>query len=170
MARKKLVETQPGEIFAIPLFASNIDELKRFAKKDHAGPDRKYAFMRVIEDRAGSGIICEVFDLVGDLKTPVANIVASSRLFRPISVSGLGIYKKRWPAAGRHDDYDRERDSGYSEIALVLSPFDEPVLWKGGAKASISKKEVAKYEPWTIWGEQKLENRIIAALKEAGKL
>jgi hypothetical protein len=160
-ARTKL---SPGELYAIPLFVSDQPILTRFTKKDWDRPDARFAFMRVIEDRAGSGIVIEVLNRVGSLDTPSAEIVRAKRLFRPVTATRLAIEKKRWTPVGMHEGYDRERDSGYSEITLVLSPTHDPVLWKGGIKTPVSLEEASRHEPWTFWDPGELERRIIAAL------
>ena len=162
---KKLVEVKDGEIFAIPLFVANLSPITRFTKKDFAGPDKSFAFMRVITDTGGSGIIIEIFDLLGNLATPLPDIIKARRLFRPIAVTSLPIYKKRWPRLGIHPGFDRERDSGYSAIELVMSPFDHPKLWRGGSTSTISVDEAGKYEPWTYWGAHHLERRILEELQ-----
>ena len=165
---KKLVEAKEGSVYAIPLFISERPPLTRFRKKDFEGEYRRFAFMRAISDEHGGGIIVEVFKHVGKLETRLDEIVGSKRLFRPVAVSGLAIYKKRWPLVGICDGYDKERDSGYSQIELVLSPFEQPKLWRGGKKTPLKLEEVSQYEPWTIWGSNDLEKRIVEAVSGKG--
>lgn len=162
---KKLVEVAEGEIFAIPLFVADKSPTTRFTKKDLADAGKSFAFMRVVTDTGGGGIIIEVFDLIGNLATPIADIIKAHRLFRPVAITSLPIYKKRWPRLGAHPSYDRERDSGYSAIELVISPFDHPKLWRGGSTSAIPVAEAGKYEPWTYWGAHHLEKRIMEELR-----
>lgn len=165
---KKLVDVTAGEIYAIPLFVSEKSPRTRFYKRDFVGARRSFAFGRVISDEQGGGLIIEVFECVGSVETEIDEIVGAGRLFRPIATTSLAIYKKRWPLIGLQADYDRERDSGYSAIELLLSPFDNPVLWRGGVKSDISIDEVGAYEPWTWHAAHKIELRIIQALRDRG--
>ena len=144
--------------------------LTRFTKKDLARPDARFAFMRVIEDRAGSGLVIEVLNLTASLDTPIAEVVRAKRLFRPVTVTRLAIDKKRWTPMGVQENYDRERDAGYSDISLDLSPTHDPVLWKGGVKTPMSLEEASRHEPWTFWNAGKLEKRIIDALQSLADL
>lgn len=160
----KLVKIAEGEIFAIPLFVSDKSPITRFSKKDFLGENKRFAFARVVTDTDGSGLIIEVLDLIGSIKTSLVDIVGSVRLFRPIVVSSLAIYKKRWPRIGIHPGYDKERDSAFSTIELVLSPADSPVLWRGGRETPIALADAGKYEPWTIWGAHQVEKRILEEL------
>jgi hypothetical protein len=164
MARSPLVQLEPGEVIAIPLFLTSEPPLTRF--RAHAFQDRgdEFVFCRVIEDKRGAGIIIEVFDHVGGLGADIAHVVAADRLFRPVAITGLGIYKKRWPRIGVCDPYDRERDSGYSQIQLVTGTRDRPQLWQDGVETPIDVETAKQYEPWELWDEPDLETRIVAAL------
>ncbi len=164
----KLVDVKSGEIYAIPLFVSDKPRLTRFSKSDLSGPGKEFAFARVVTDLGMGELIIDVLDATGGLDTPLARLVSSKRLFRPVATTSLAIHKKRWLLVGRHPDYDKERDSAFSTIALVLSPFDNPVLWRGGIKRPISVEEARKYEPWTLWGANQIEKRIIEALGQRG--
>jgi pimeloyl-ACP methyl ester carboxylesterase len=166
---KKSVTVVPGEIYAIPLFVSELSALTTFSKRDWDRPDARFAFMRVIEDRVGAGIVIEVLNHVGGLDAAIADVARAKRLFRPVAISGLAISKKRWPRLGQQANYDRERDSGYSEISLVLAGIHRPVLWTGGRETPISPEEASRYEPWTLWNPAQLERRIIEALEAARK-
>jgi len=167
--RKKLVTVAEGQIFAIPLFVSRTDTLVRFKKSDFEGKGKRFAFMRVITDLMGGGILIEVFDLTGGLDTPISLIAKANRLFRPVSITGLGIHKKRWPSMGIQDGYDKNRDSDFKNIGLVASPYSDPVLWKGGVKRRISLEDSKAHEPWIWWQAHHLEERIIRELKSKTK-
>jgi hypothetical protein len=167
-SRKKLVTVEEGEVYAIPLFVSDEDPSRRFKKADFEGKGQQFAFLRIVTDTGGGGIIVEIFDLVGGLDMPVAEIVQAQRLFRPVAITGLGIHKRRWPRIGRQVGYDMERDSCYSAIELVSSPFDHPTLFRGGKQSPISIEQAAKHEPWTMWRAHHLEKRIISELTARG--
>jgi hypothetical protein len=166
---KIVVKVSEGEVYAIPLFVSDLPGLKRFTKKELAGEGREFCFMRVISDEKGGGIIIEVFNHVGGLDAPLDKVISAKRLFRPVAISGLAIYKKRWPFVGKHMGYDKEKDSEYSQIGLVVSPFDRPRLWQGGTERPLPPDKVSDYEPWTIWGAGQIEKRIIDALAAPGE-
>ena len=105
-----------------------------------------------------------MFDHVGGLDADVRDVVATDRLFRPVVITGLSIYKKRWPRMGICEPYDRERDSGYSQIQLVIGPRDRPRLWQNGVETPIDVETAKGYESWTLWSAPDLETRIVAAL------
>jgi len=163
---KKLVNLNGGEIFAIPLFLSDISDLTSFARDKFETQGGNFAFCRVIADEQGGGFLIEVFDLIGTLSQDLNTIINSNRLFRPVAITGLGIYKKRWKKIHIQENYDKEKCSQYSEIYLVTGTEDNFQLWKGGKDAGfISNKEAEKYEMWTVWRAGHLEQRIIKELK-----
>lgn len=169
LKRKRLAAVNCGEFYAIPLFLSEFSESQRFTKDDFMGDDKKYCYCRIIDDK-GVGIIIEVFNLVGNLSVDLMSIVNSGRLFDPVQIVGLGIYKKRWQKIGMQDNYDRERDSKLSEIRFVYPPLPGglPRLWENGQEREISFQESERYEPSRIWSAQHLEKRIIETLKARG--
>jgi hypothetical protein len=166
----KLANVRGGEFFAIPLFLSDRSELERFKKADFLGETKKFAYCRIIKDLGGGGIIVEVFNLINGLSPRIEDIIQSGRLFRPIAVSGLGIYKKRWVKIGQQEHYDEEKDSQFSQIQLVLPalPQESPRLWQNGQEKFISFEESNDYEGWTIWLSSHLEKRIIDILNTRG--
>jgi hypothetical protein len=165
---KKLIEVSPGEVHAIPLFVSDKSPTIRFSKKDFKDAGADFCFARVISDEGGSGLIIEVFDFVGGLDSSIDEIVAAQRLFRPCVITSLPMYKKRWPLLGTQGGYDREKDSQFSKIEIVLDAYDPPMLWRGGEKMSVAEAAIADYEPWLMCGAHQVEKRIIAALKDRG--
>src|SRR6478609_8784422 len=95
-----LVSVTPGEVFAIPLFVSDEPVNKRFGVHAFAGRGDEFAYLRTIAETGGAGIIVEVFADVGPLDASIERVVAAGRLFRPVAIAGLGIYKKRWRSIG----------------------------------------------------------------------
>ena len=166
----KLANVIGGDIFAIPLFLSDRSELERFKKSDFLGEDKKFAYCRVIKDLGGGGILIEVFNLIDGLSPTVDGIIQSGRLFPPIAINGLSIYKKRWPKVGQEEKYDCEIDSHFSQIQLLLPalPGESPRLWQNGQEKFISLEESKNYEEWTIWLSSHIEKRIIETLKARG--
>lgn len=166
----KLANVSGGEIFAIPLFLSDRSELARFKKSDFSGENKKFAYCRIIKDLGGGGILIEVFTLIDGLSPEIEDIIQSGRLFPPIAINGLGIYKKRWPKVGQQEKYDCEIDSHFSQIQLVLPalPHEKPRLWQNGQEKFISFEESKDYEEWTVWLSSHLEKRIIESLKARG--
>ena len=166
----KLANVSGGEIFAIPLFLSDRSELERFKKSDFLGEDKQFAYCRVIKDLGGGGIIVEVFNLINGLSPEIENIIQSGRLFPPIAINGLGIYKKCWLKVGQQEKYDCEIDSHFSQIQLVLPalPHELPRLWQNGQEKYISADESNHYEKWVIWLSSHLEKKIIETLQGRG--
>ena len=163
----KLAQVSKGEIYAIPLFVSDKADNESFAREKFNDKGKNFVFGRIIEDLAGGGILIEIFDLIGAMDQDLNDILTSKRLFDPISVSGLGIYKKRWKKIYTQKEYDQERDSKYSEISLVAGTDDNLQLWRGGKQLGpISEIEAKKYEPWTTWRASHLEKRILRQMVE----
>ena len=170
---KKLVEVRPGEIYAIPLFLSDRPANENFSREKMDGEDKEFCFCRIIEDQLGSGIIVEVFNIKGNLTTDLESIINSPRLFRPVAIAGLGIYKKRWRKIYTQENYDKENDSLYYMIQLVIGPRDTPRLWQNGTETPITHEQAKDYEPWVVWVTDQLEKRIIqelSHLNSTGKL
>ena len=164
---KRLAKVESGEFYAIPLFLSEYTETQRFKKADLEGDDKLFAFCRIIDD-SGVSIIIEVFKLVSKLPVTFENILNSGRLYDPIMINGLGIYKKRWKLLGKQENYDKEVDSGFSNIQFVYPPLPEgtPRLWENGQEREISFEESEQYESSRSWSAQHLEMRIIGSLIE----
>lgn len=164
---KRLARVEIGEFYAIPLFLSEYIETQRFKKADLEGDDKFFAFCRIIDD-SGVSIIIEVFKLVSKLPVTFENILNSGRLYDPIMINGLGIYKKRWKLLGKQESYDKEVDSGFSNIQFVYPalPGGTPRLRKSGQEREISFEESEQYESSRSWSAQHLETRIITSLKE----
>lgn len=45
----------PGEVYAIPLFLTDIHFMTRVSLKDLRGDDKKFAYCRIIEERSSGG-------------------------------------------------------------------------------------------------------------------
>ena len=45
----------PGEVYAIPLFLTDIHFMTRVSLKDLRGDDKKFAYFRIIEDLGSGG-------------------------------------------------------------------------------------------------------------------
>jgi hypothetical protein len=156
----------PGEVYAIPLFLTDVPTLTRFGRRDaFSGRGAEFTYCRAIDDERGSGLLVEVYDLVGPLDADLTTVIAAPRLFRPVATTRLAMHKRRWRFVGRCDPYDRESDSDYSQIQLVLGPYEKPVLWQGGETIGpIGVEEAPSYERWQIWFADQLERRIIKEL------
>ena len=122
----------PGEVYAIPLFLTDIHFMTRVSLKDLRGDDKKFAYCRIIEDLGSRGILVEVFNKVGTLDISIEEEVESMRLFPPIIIAPLGIRKGRWRRIGKQENYNEEQDSMYSDITLVSGAEGHYFLWRGG--------------------------------------
>ena len=67
----------PGEVYAIPLFLTDIHFMTRVSLKDLRGDDKKFAYCRIIEERGSGGILVEVFNKVGTLDISIEEVVES---------------------------------------------------------------------------------------------
>lgn len=163
---KSLEKLRGGEIFAIPLFLSDIMDNVSFSKNKFEEKGKEFTFCRIIYNKKGSGLIIEVFDIIGSLDQSLESIISAKRLFRPVAITGLGIYKKRWKKLYEQKDYDKEKHSNYSDIKLVLGAGDDLRLWQNDTERPIGEAEAEKYELWKMWRASHLEKRIIDELFE----
>ncbi|AHF15274.1 immunity 26/phosphotriesterase HocA family protein [Niabella soli] len=161
---KRLVELKEGDILAIPLFTSDAPSNTSFKKNDLENKGKEFAFCRVVSDEQGAGYIIEIFDLIGSINEPLPNIIAAHRLFEPVAISGLGVYKKRWRKIHHQESYDKSKDSGFDDVKLVLGTEDDLRLWQNGKETPITMIKAQQFEFWSIWQPAKLEKRIIKAL------
>jgi Immunity protein 26 len=168
--RRPKGEYVEGDVFAVPLFVVDKAPQKRFYEKDFSATAGPYAFARIISNERGGGLIIEVFNKTGDLDNSLNDLGPAKRLFRPVAITSLPIDKGRWLLVREGEGYDKERDSQYSQIQLVVSPFDNPRLWnpRTGTRP-IPLDEVQNYEAWEYWLPHHLEQRIIDALEALGK-
>ncbi|RLJ69178.1 Imm26 family immunity protein [Pedobacter alluvionis] len=159
--KKKYVEG--GEVFCIPLFwiGENYDPTNPLilSKQDD---NKAFAFGRAIEDRGGAGILVEIFDLLGPIKTKCDEIVNSNRLFDPILMFWQGVRKKRWKVVCKTANYNKYVDSGYSDIKMVMEEGDGFYLktFDTGEKSILSASDASSYESAKIWHPIHLEKRI----------
>ena len=161
----KLANVNSGEIYAIPLFVSDKPDNESFVREKFIDRGKNFAFCRVIEDLAGGGILIELFDLIGTIDQDLHTVINSKRLFNPVSVSGLGFYKKRWKKNHTQSDYEKEKHSNYKNISLVAGAGESLQLWRGGNQLGmISETDAKQYEPWVTWRASHLEKRIINSL------
>lgn len=160
----KDLDLKDGEIFAIPLFIPYGTDMRRFSKKFHNENNGQYIFCQIISNEQGGGYLIEVFSKVGDLNTNLEDIVKSPRLFQPIAITGLGIYKNRWLKIYEQLDYDKERDSRYSDIKLVMGTIGNFKLWQNRKTTPITDIEAKNYEKFIIWSASHLERRIRESL------
>lgn len=157
-----------GNIYAIPLFLPRAgingdmkENMVSYSKQSFKDKGKEFAYCRVIKDLGASGILVEVFDIIGGLNIDPKEIISSKRLFNPIPIFGLGIKKKRWKKIYDDPDYDAERDSNFSEIRIVKGmPPHLLELWQNYALTPISETEALKYERWRVWLPTELEERI----------
>jgi len=161
----KLANVKSGEIYAIPLFLENELDNKSFAKYRFDEYSNEFVFCRIIEDLGGGGILIEVFSKKGNLKTELNDIIIYPRLFAPITISGVAIYKKRWTRIYLQDNYDKEKDSKFSEITLITGAGKDLAMWKGGKQLGcINELQAQNFERWIVWRGSQLEKRIIKSL------
>lgn len=165
MITKKI---KAGSIYAIPLFlpgSGKDGDMKEntvsYSKQNFKEKGQEFAFCRIIEDLGASGILIEVFDVLGRLDTDPQIIISSGRLFSPVLVFGLGIRKKRWKLVSDKLNYDPQRDSNFSEIKIIkgISPFLLE-LWQNHKLTPISESEAQKYDKWRILYPTDLEEMI----------
>ncbi len=168
MAKKKLVELNEGDLFAIPLFLTDVSPVKSFARDKFEGRGAAFTFLRVIKDMRGGGYFCELFALVDTLDAPVERIIGAPRLCRPLATSGIGVLKKRWKRVGRHEGFDPELHARFSEIQMAIGSYDDRRLWQAGVETPITRAESEQYESWTVLQPQQLERRAVQELRARG--
>lgn len=159
---KKKVEE--GSIFGIPLFMFKDDwDLKlKLEDKDN---DKVFAFGRVIKDEGGSGVLVEIFNKTGSLNTEINEIVNSSLLFKPLYIFWIGVMKKRWKIIGKTENYDKYKDSNFSDINIIFGIDDNVRVFNYGTNEEIKiteeQEESLDCEYAVTWFPIDLENRII---------
>ena len=159
--KKKINE---GDIFCIPLFMPKDDwDLKlNLEEKDY---DKTFAFGRVIEDGGGSGILVEIFNITGNIYTQTADIINSPLLFKPLYIFWIGIMKKRWKIIAQTPNYNKQRDSNFSDIRIIFGIDDNVRVLNYGTneetKITEKEEESLDYEYAVTWFPIDLEERII---------
>ena len=161
----KDLNLKSGDIFAIPLFIPYDTDEKRFSERFHKESQGDYVFCRIISEEAAKSYIIEVFDKVGSLDTDLCEILKSPRLFNPIAITTMGIRKKRWIKVHQQENYNKEKDSNYSEIKLVVGGASGLQLWQNGRTTPITQEAAQSYEFFRFWFASHLEKRIRDILK-----
>lgn len=149
-----------GEIIAIPLFLGN-NEKGRIRKGDER---KQFAFARAINEESGK-ILIEIFNKTGSLDTNVVEILNSGRLMKPLYTIWTGVERKRWKVVKEDPNYDKERDSKYSNIQLVLGGIDNLRIWhaKDKTETPITKEELinGNYQLMAIYDYTQIEGKIL---------
>ncbi|MFB2928683.1 Imm26 family immunity protein [Aeromonas hydrophila] len=158
-----------GDVYSIPLFLTGVSGLESFYRYDFTKEGMTFCFARAIEDRGGSGLIIEVFNTQGGIDMSLSEIINSSRLFNPVAVAGEAIKKKRWRLIGS-TDYEKERDSHYSEITFLIGPRDNRSIWKGGVEIPIDDSNCHDFEEYIIWPAVQIEQRIVHKLEKSVRI
>jgi len=153
-----------GEIFCIPLFFDTGEQYNSKQKLRKEDANKNFAFGRVIEQ--GGSILVEIFKITGTLSLNLEEITSSDLLFAPIQIFLTGVLKKRWKVIGKTENYDKYKDSNYSNINIVLGGYDNLRLYnfESNAERKITKEEARKYEMAIVWHPAQLEPRIIEEL------
>ena len=165
---QSIKKIKAGNIYAIPLFLPGPgkdgdmkENTVNYSKQDFKDRGQEFAFCRIIEDLGSSGILIEVFDIIGRLDIEPQKIVSNRRLFSPVLVSGLGIKEKRWKLISDKTNYDPERDSNFSDIKIVKGiPPSLLELWHNHKLTPISETDARKYDKWRILYPTDLEEMI----------
>jgi len=144
-------EKKEGNIFFIPLFLpSGIKENIKNYTSFKFPENESYAFGRLIEKNESTGDLIEMFKYTGQIPKDKNVILNSGRLTAPIHTT-LAFDRNRWRFIFETDNYDKYKDSNYSEIAFILGTENSFDLWRGGTKQRISNDEAEKYNLWTIF-------------------
>lgn len=156
---KEIVIT-PGEIFCIPLFMPK-DDWKLKIKLTDKDLDKDFAFGRVIE--TSSSVTVEIFKKIGPANTEINQILESGTMFSPIKIFWDGILKKRWRLIGKTKDYDKFKDSNYSNLKMAFGVDGSFRLRDLSTQEElpINREELEKYEFAVVWFPIDLETRIL---------
>ena len=166
----KSLEVQPGDIYFIPLFLGDDYSLKSYSRYKFGQNEHNFCFCRIIKDEAGSGVLIEIYDYIGDLNSSVDIITSKPRLIEPVRVAGEGIVKKRWRKVGESINYDMELDSSYSQIRFVFGRGDDARCMCNGHEFSLEGLvNIETIESAKIWTAAQLENRIIKLVVDCHK-
>jgi len=151
-----------GEIVAIPLFIK--DNKAKLKKEDF---NKEFAFARAITERGGAQII-EIFNKTGNIDTDINEILNSGLLRKPLYTVWSGIIKKRWKVIHQTENYNKERDSNYNDIELVLGGMDDLRIWhaKDNSETPITKEDFFKgnYQLMAIYDYIQIERKILESL------
>jgi len=154
------VRAVAGEIFAIPLFVSDLHVLTPFAPDAFRDAEGSFAYCRVIEDRLDEGLLIEIFEITGGLDIDLREVIASERLFRPMITAGLGIMCNRWLSLGIQTNFDPELDSEYSQNQLLIGPETAPRIWQGGKETPVDPHLSVDVDDWRVYFADDVERRI----------
>ena len=158
-------EKKEGSIFFIPLFLpTDLQDSRKNYWRYKFQKTETYAFGRLIEIGLSAGDLVEIFNYIGNIPDDKEIIVESGLLMKPIHVC-LGFAKKRWQFIFEDENYDKNKDSDYQNIAFLLGTPECPSLWKGGEGLKINDFDTQKYNEWIIYPSTQAENLIKRKLK-----
>ena len=144
------LEEKEGNIFFIPLFLPlEIKENRKSYSSFKFDRNEIYAFGRLIDIDKSSGELIEIFNYIGKVPDDKNIIINSGIKFEPLHIT-MAFEKKRWRFIFETENYQKEKDSNYSQITFLLGDIDSPILWKGGLKTKISTDEAKKHREWII--------------------
>ena len=169
----RTTKIKAGNIYAIPLFLPGAgadgdmkENCKNYTRENFQGRGCEFAYCRIIEDLVASGMLVEIFSIVGDLNQDFNKITSSGKLLPPLVISQLSIKKRRWKLLYNDSNYNAERDSSFSEIKMVKGiPPQLLELWQNHALTPITEIEARQYDRWIIYYPTDIEERIRTELK-----
>ena len=149
-----------GNIFFIPLFLPKDfrDNIKSYSQNKFDTMSI-YGYGRLISINNSGGDWVEIFNYTGAIPDTPECIISSGQMFDPLHVT-LGFSKKRWRFIFENPEYNKEKDSNYSNITFLLGDKEEPILWIGGEQKTISSYNAFKYNEWITYPPTEIEEMI----------
>jgi hypothetical protein len=146
----KYLEEKEGNIFFIPLFLSlDYKDNRKSYSTYKFDENENYAFGRLIDIDKSSGDLIEIFNYTGKIPENINIILKSGLKFEPIHIA-RAFEKKRWRFISETENYDKEKDSNYSQITFLLGDRDSPILWKGGKQSKINLIDSTNIKRWVV--------------------
>ena len=156
-----------GSVFCIPLFMDKSD-WKLKSKLSDTDLDKDFAFGRVMN--TSSSVLVEIFRVIGPANMNISVITNSGIMFSPVKIFWDGIIKKRWRIIGQTDNYDKYKDSNYSNLKMAFG-LDNNIRLRNMAtevEIPITREEMKNYEYASVWFPIDLEIRILTYLNKNG--
>lgn len=161
----EFLEKVEGGLFFIPLFLPSgvKNNLKSYTRYKF-DPNEDYAYGRLIEVDASGGDLVEIFSYRGGFPSNADVVTDTSLLFGPIRVA-MGFSKNRWRFLFADSDYDKGRDSNYSDICFLLGDESHPILWQAGSQTDLELYDTSRYSQWIVHPPTKAEEMIRLSLQ-----
>lgn len=156
-----------GDIFVIDI---NSTPFKFYKHSPDSFRDEKdlYGYGRIIHITPTGEFIIELFDYIGHYIVQLETITKSSKIIKPLFVTGLCLIHAFWKIIYSDNDFDKTT-WGLNDLKFVMPSLPNPKIWTANEKPyEITLADAKNYTPYTIYFPENIHKMIIEKHQNLG--